>query len=201
VTESDVTIERRSQVVKGMRILVARLLEQGVRTTGLWLLNLFCRVVLDRPLQRLSQVAPGVFVGGQFKARGKRVLEQWGVEAVVNLRQEFDDHAAGLAPPYYLHLPTIDDQAPTLEDLNTGVKFIHSQIEAGRKVYIHCASGVGRAPTLVAAYLVSLGYPVEQAWAIIRRVRPFIRPTAAQYEQVERFARWWVEQARTSSLA
>ncbi|WP_322806233.1 dual specificity protein phosphatase [Thermanaerothrix sp.] len=200
MTESDVTVERRVPLVKGMRILVARLFEQGVRTTGWWLLNLFCRVVLDRPLRRLSQVAPGLFVGGQYKARGKRILEQWGIKAVVNLRQEFDDRAAGLAPQYYLHLPTIDDQAPTLEDLSAGVKFIHSHIEAGRSVYVHCASGVGRAPTLAAAYLVSRGYPVAQAWAIIRRARPFIRPTAVQYEQVERFARWWAEHDSASSF-
>ncbi|MCX8024678.1 MAG: dual specificity protein phosphatase family protein [Thermanaerothrix sp.] len=200
MTASEATVGRKAPLIKGMRILMARLFEQGVWTTGLWLINLFCRVVLDRPLRRLSQVAPGLFVGGQFKARGKRILERWGIEAVVNLRHEFDDRAAGLAPQYYLYLPTVDDQAPTLEDLSVGVRFIHTHIEAGRNVYIHCASGVGRAPTLTAAYLVSRGYPVEQAWALIRRARPFIRPTAVQCEQVERFARWWAEHEHTSPL-
>jgi len=51
---------------------------------------------------------------------------------------------------------------------------VREQIDAGRKVYIHCAGGVGRAPTLAAAYLISTGMPREDAIATIRRARPFI---------------------------
>lgn len=199
MTEQESSLSVMPRFSKGVRIVTTRLVEQGVKTTGLWFFHLFCRVVLDRPLRRLSQVTPSLFVGGQFKRRGKRILEAWGIEAVVNLRDEFDDRAAALAPPHYLHLPTVDDQAPSMEALEAGVAFIRGQIDAGRKVYVHCASGVGRAPTLVAAYLVSTGLTVEEAWEKIRRVRPFIRPTPVQRRQVERFAQWWGERARVSS--
>jgi len=47
---------------------------------------------------------------------------------------------------------------------------------------------VGRAPTMAAAYLVQQGMTPQDAWASIRRVRPFIRPTPAQVAQIEAFA-------------
>ena len=50
--------------------------------------------------------------------------------------------------------------------------------------YIHCAAGIGRAPTMAAAYLVTTGLTPTEAWAKIKQVRPFIRPTPGQEEQI-----------------
>ena len=41
---------------------------------------------------------------------------------------------------------------------------------------------------MAAAYLISTDLSQEEAWAQIRAVRPFIRPTAVQMEQIERFS-------------
>jgi atypical dual specificity phosphatase len=55
-------------------------------------------------------------------------------------------------------------------------------------VYIHCANGVGRAPTTAAAYFISTGLSADEAWSKIRRARPFIRPTQAQKEMIDQLA-------------
>lgn len=115
-------------------------------------------------------------------------MRERGITAVVNLRTEFDDEAAGIAPERYLYLPTIDDCPPSVAQLQTGVVFIEEEIRRGGSVYVHCGAGVGRAPTMVAAYLVSTGLTTVEAWARIRQVRPFIRPKRAQIAQVRRFA-------------
>jgi protein-tyrosine phosphatase len=107
---------------------------------------------------------------------------------VVNLRAEFDDQIAALAPARYLYLPTVDDQAPTLEQMHAGVDFITEELQNGGSVYVHCKSGVGRAAIMAAAYLTSTGLEPSDAWAAIEKVRPFIRPTSAQVAQLERFA-------------
>jgi protein-tyrosine phosphatase len=52
---------------------------------------------------------------------------------------------------------------------------------------VHCGSGVGRAPTMAAAYLVSTGLSADQAWALIRKTRPFIKPTQPQLAALEQF--------------
>jgi dual specificity MAP kinase phosphatase len=136
---------------------------------------------------RYCRVTPQIYVGAQIGAAGKRRLLARGFTASVNLRREFDDAAHGLALAQYCYLPTDDEYAPTLTQLETGVAFIRSVLENGGKVYIHCHGGIGRAPTLAAAYFMRQGYSLEAALALIRTVRPFIRPTPEQLEQLKRF--------------
>jgi len=169
-------------------ILWGRLFEQGLRTTALWAADHGVRIVTGAPLHRASQITPQLYVGGQYRRRGWRRLAARGVTAVINMRIEFDDNDAGLAPARYLYLPTVDDEAPTLEQLRQGASFIAGEIAQGGVVYVHCGAGVGRAATMAAAYLISTGLTPEQAWALIRKARPFVRPKPAQIAQVERFA-------------
>jgi protein tyrosine phosphatase (PTP) superfamily phosphohydrolase (DUF442 family) len=176
------------KVAKGIRILWGRLTQQGLRVTVLWAADHGVRIITGAPIRNLSQITPQLHVGGQYRRRGWPRLAARGVTAVVNLRVEFDDNDAGIAPPRYLYLPTVDDNPPTLEQLHTGVAFIAEEIARGGGVYVHCGSGVGRAATMAAAYLVSTGLTPDQAWACIREVRPFVRPNPVQVAQVERFA-------------
>ncbi len=176
------------KIAKGLGILAYRLRTQGVWVTLLWAVDHAVRAVRGANIRRLSQITPELFVGGQYRRRGWPIIAGWGITAVINMRMEFDDRAAGIAPPRYLHLPVEDDAAPTLDQLQAGVQFIAEEVAAGGKVYIHCGAGVGRAATMAAAFLVSTGMSPAEAWERLRTVRPFIKPTSVQYAQVERFA-------------
>lgn len=168
-------------------IIYRRLVEQGIHTTYLW--------VMDKTQQRLtgfsppalSRIQPLLYVGGQPRRHGLQRMRALNIHAIVNLRKESDDVRRGVALEHYLWLPTTDDAPPTLEDLEKGRAFITEQITAGRGVYIHCAAGVGRAPTMAVAYLVSTGLTAKHAWDMISQVRPFIRPTPKQIEVIEAF--------------
>jgi predicted protein tyrosine phosphatase len=173
--------------IKPFRLLWRRLNEQGLPVTLWWAAEHAVRIVTGAPMERVSRVVPGVHMGGQYRRRGWRRMAARGITAVVNLRAEFDDEAAGMAPAHYLHLPTPDDEAPTLEHLRQGAAFIADEVARGGQVYVHCGSGVGRAATMVAAYLVTTGLTPDEAWLCIRAARPFVRPTAVQMEQVRRF--------------
>lgn len=174
--------------IKGLNILVWRLRHHGLGVTFTWAWTRLYLWTVRRPVLRYCPVTPQLYVGGQINARGWRWLAAHGLTADVNLRSEFDDARHGIAPQAYLWLPVPDDHAPSLEQLHRGVAFIHQVISAGGKVYVHCASGVGRAPTLAAAYLVSTGLSPDQAWALIRQTRPFIKPTPPQLAVIDQFA-------------
>ncbi len=174
-------------VRKGARILRDRLREQGVKTTVIWAYGRGIAKVTGIPPLRFSQVTEHLYVGPQYDERGKAHLELHGITASVNLRIEFDDAEFGLSLTHYCHLPTIDDDAPTQDHLHKGVVFIREHISAGDKVYIHCAGGIGRAPTMAAAYLVATGCSVNEALTAIRAVRPFISPTASQMRALHEF--------------
>jgi predicted protein tyrosine phosphatase len=152
--------------------------------------DLVTRFLTGAPMRRYSQVSPNLFVSGQHNASGLKRLRKWGVTCVVNLRKEYDDQAAGVAPARYLHLPIVDNTPATLDQIRQGVEFIENEIVSGGKVFIHCAAGVGRAPSLAAAYLISEGMKPEDAWKQIRKARPFIQPTPAQIAQVEAYAKY-----------
>jgi len=147
------------------------------------------RKASGQPLWPVSQVQPLLYVGGQHSAKGWPAMQARGIQAIVNLREaDKDDAARGIAPAAYLHLPTPDNTPPSLDDLARGVQFIAQHMEQGRAVYVHCGVGVGRAPSQVAAYLISTGRSPQEALAEIRRVRPFIHLTRAQQQQLARYA-------------
>ena len=175
-------------ILKGLRIMAWRLRHHGLRVTAVWAWNRVYLWVMGRPALRYSAITPQLYVGGQMNARGWRWLAARGLTADLNLRDEFDDAAHGIAPAAYLWLPILDDHAPPLEQLHAGADFIRRNIERGGKVYVHCAGGVGRAPTMAAAYLISTGLSVDQAWALIRKTRPFVTPTPPQLAILEQLA-------------
>ena len=168
-------------------IFVQRLRRDGLRISLLWLYGRGIPAVTGVPMIKYSLVAPGVLVGPQYRRNGLRRLAEMGVRYCVNMRIEFDDAEHGLAPEHYCYLPTVDDEAPTLEHLRRGVEFVEGAVSAGESVYIHCGGGIGRAPTMAAAYFVSRGYSLDDAVALIRETRPFIHIMPPQLEQLRRF--------------
>ena len=141
------------------------------------------------PMAQFARITDRIWLGGQPSGRGRQRLIAAGVTGVVNLRSEHDyEHLVDAGALRYLHLPTDDNEAPALEHLRDGVAFIEEEVERGGRVYIHCWEGLGRGPTMAAAYFVSLGLTPEEAWARIRDVRPFVRPTEEQLDRLRAFA-------------
>jgi len=176
------------RLLRGLEILRKRFTEQGFRVTAWWAADHAVRIITGAPLRRVSQITPQLHVGGQYRRRGWSRMAARGITAVVNMRVEFDDRKAGIAPSRYLHLQVVDDEAPTLEQLRSGCAFIAQEVARGGVVYVHCGSGIGRAATMAAAFLLCEGRTEEESWALIRTSRAFIRPTPPQLEQIRRFS-------------
>lgn len=174
-------------VWKGARIFFTRLSEFGLRQTWLWLYEKVARIRQGMSPIETSQVNGKLYVGGQHYKHGLEAMRRLGIGATVSLREEADDAVRGLALARHLWLPTPDDDAPTLAQLQEGVAFIREAMKAGVGVYIHCAQGVGRAPTLTAAYLIAEGHSPQSAIKMIRQARPFITPSPSQ---LKRLAEW-----------
>ena len=152
------------------------------------------RKMSGAPLWQLSEVRPQLYLGGQHSLRGYRKMRRRGITAIINMRERrFSDIEAGIAGERHLHLATIDNTPPTVADLSRGAAFAAEEIARGGKVYIHCAVGVGRAPTMAAAYLISTGLAPQDALEQIKQARPFVHLTAAQRAVLDEFAATWQE--------
>jgi len=85
-----------------------------------------------------------------------------GITAVVSIIEEFERETTTLFGKAvstdvwqrHLHLSSPDFLPPSIEELDRGADWIKTQVDAGRKVYIHCKSGAGRSPSVVLAYYI-----------------------------------------------
>lgn len=115
----------------------------------------------------------------------KKELLNKGIKADISLEKERIDTPFGV--DYYLWLPVKDHTAPNLKQFKMGINFIKSLIKNKIKVYVHCQHGHGRAPTLIAAYLISKGKTVNQAIDFIKNKRPAIHLHKIQINALRRF--------------
>ena len=69
--------------------------------------------------------------------------------------------------------PVADTHAPTVDQIVQGLAWIEQHVQTGRKVYIHCAAGMGRSVTLLACwYLYTGSMNVSQVLTFVKRRRP-----------------------------
>ena len=142
------------------------------------------RIVMGIPTLQRSQITANLYLGGQYNLRGLRKLKEMGITAIINMRMHSIYAEARYEGFRYLHLPTVDQTPPALKDLIKGAGFAEEEIKNGGKVYIHCRQGHGRGPSMAIAYLLRIGTTFEDALALVKKVRTFIRPTPAQLDRL-----------------
>jgi len=113
--------------------------------------------------------------------------EKMGITAMVNLRAEYQDVFAAPLPVAYLWLPVEDHKDPTPEQMLTGVQFVHAAVQAGQRVFIHCKMGIGRSPTLAAAYLIWTGVPIYEAIRKVEATQLLYGPVVSRFT-LDKFA-------------
>lgn len=110
----------------------------------------------------------------------KELLEK-GIRADISLEEERLDDPYGV--DFFLWLPTTDHTPPSMDQLEMGVQALKHFYEHGIPCYVHCKNGHGRAPTLVAAFLMNTrGLSVDESIAVLKERRPSIHLEPVQLE-------------------
>lgn len=141
---------------------------------------------LHHPLAKtleFNSITNGIYIGTNqcCQTHFDKRLRKEGVTADISLEEERVDAPFGV--DFYIWIPINNHTAPTQDQLDFGVSVLEKLIIMKKKIYVHCQNGHGRAPTLVAAYLIRQGKTPTEAIEFIKSKRPTIH-----LEQVQRLA-------------
>lgn len=132
-----------------------------------------------------NYITDGIYIGTNqcCQTHFDEELKKEGITADISLEKNRLDAPFGV--DFYVWIPVENHTAPKHDQLEFGTSVLEKLISMGKKVYVHCKNGHGRAPTLVAAYLVKKGKSPEESIAFIKSKRPAIHLQDAQIEALK----------------
>ncbi|MGF1572704.1 MAG: dual specificity protein phosphatase family protein [Sumerlaeia bacterium] len=150
-------------------------------------------------LENFSFVIPGLLAGAARPGTSDHLavdlqeMTNAGVGVLVTLTEaSFNPAMIREAGMEYHHIPVVDFSPPSDEQFARFVHIVEQQKAApkgkNRAVLVHCAAGIGRTGSMIAAYLISQGLTTDQAIAQVRQKRPGSVETNAQVRALEKWA-------------
>jgi protein-tyrosine phosphatase len=139
------------------------------------------------PALDFNYIADGIFIGTNqcCQTHFDEQLRQEGITADISLEEDRIDAPFGV--DFYVWIPVKNQTPPKPDQLVFGVSVLEKLVVMGKKVYVHCKNGHGRAPTLVAAHLISKGKTAEEAEAFIKLKRPSMHLEEVQRQALRDF--------------
>lgn len=142
-----------------------------------------------------SHITDDLFIGTTPLASDYNGLRQLGIRLIINMRftrSPFPDTYH--TPIRLLWLRTIDSPLFPLpiSKLMIGARAALETIQAGGKVYVHCAYGRHRGPAMGTCVLIAQGYEPEGAMDLVRKRRAVADPYVYYIRsRILRFAELW----------
>jgi len=141
----------------------------------------------QKPILEYNYITDGIYIGTNqcCQAHFDEKLKNDGIEADISLEEERVDAPFGVQ--FYIWIPIKNHTAPTSEQLEFGIATLEKLVAMKKKVYVHCKNGHGRAPMLVAAYLIKQGKGFGEAIEFIETKRSSMHLEEIQKEALMEF--------------
>jgi protein-tyrosine phosphatase len=129
----------------------------------------------------MTQIEPNLFLGDYRTLQDPTYLTTNAIGVIIDLIQYYPGlEPIPITPPvrrYYFPMADRVDQDPFVY-FDTIREILDRELPTTR-VYVHCEQGISRAPTIVAAYLMTqYGWSMAQAIEFLRSKRPQVNPNS-----------------------
>ncbi|KAG9494409.1 hypothetical protein GDO78_001977 [Eleutherodactylus coqui] len=135
-------------------------------------------------MSELFKVTDSLMISNAKAACKKELLLAEGVTCCINIsrRQPFPDFDVRT-----LRIPVFDHPLQKLSEyFDQCVELIDSTIKSGGKCLVYCKHGRSRSATICIAYLIKhRNMPLEDAFQMVKAVRPSIEPNSGFWAQLE----------------
>jgi protein-tyrosine phosphatase len=142
-----------------------------------------------------SNITDDLFIGTTPLASDYDGLRELGIRLIINMRLMHGPFPDPYRTPIrLLWLRTFDSPLfpIPISKLMKGAKAALEAIQAGGKVYVHCAGGRHRGVAMGSCILIAQGYTAEGAMQLISRRRSFADPQIYYIRaRILRFAQEW----------
>lgn len=137
----------------------------------------------------MSVIPPGVlFFGSYSPASSAQFLTSNSITHVLSIGHAPSQQIEGVI----YHWLSLDDSiasliGPTIRAAIEIIKCALTSNEGQGRIFVHCAAGVSRSPTIVVAYLmVAHAMPLKQALGLVIRARPQVLPNIGFIAQLKK---------------
>lgn len=128
-------------------------------------------------------VTPRIALGSEPSASDIPAMHRQGITDVLDLRGEPRAGETSMAGTYWLtginyHYDPMQDRGglQPISVYQEGVRVIQDALaNPAAKILVHCSAGQYRSPSMVYAYLRSVGFSPTMAWNMIRAARPIVQ--------------------------
>lgn len=141
-------------------------------------------------VENCNEIIPNLFLGGIAAARQTQLLADQGLCAVVCCVRELEFLTSDFHSGFEYYRVDVEDMSREPIELfwPEATEFIHSWLQQGKPVLVHCRAGVSRSGSTVLAYLVAQrGYSLHDAFRLVRNRRPVVTPNLGFMEKLSEF--------------
>jgi len=133
-----------------------------------------------------SFIKQNLFVGG---VNNMEILSKDGFNAILDLRKEKEDNSSELQKYSidYLSIKIPDRNVPTFDEAISVNKWIKTNLEKGKKIFVHCNLGRGRSPLVVCSFLISEGMSELDSIQLLKKHRKYVYLNSKQLKWLYEF--------------
>ena len=136
-----------------------------------------------------SNITNNIIISGEYTSNDIFVIQKLNVKCVIDMRSEsiFDQSLFESIGIKYFNIPVDNFFAPELEQIDTAIEYIKSNISDENNILIHCKEGVGRSSLIIIAYLVTTGLDLFESMEVVKSHRWGANLNNIQFQKLKKW--------------